>query len=339
MSISFLTDMRDLPGNKRPPTENYEEQIKLARAADELGYKTVWVAQNHAIEDGFISAPLPVLSAFARETKSIRLGTGIIQLPLTQFRRVAEEACVVDVLSNGRLTLGVGAGQFASEFEIFGRSLGDRKKLMEEGISFIKPGLSGDPLPDGLPVSVLPVQRPIPLVTGGYNARSVERAVRLADGQFGSCHIDHEADLGRKWQDFVLPALRKYGRGPENFQLILLMTIWASDNYVDEWQEFVGPGFLQRKDKAQKWFGEQKVPQRHLAQNKAEARGLDELRSRMLIDKPSKIADRLKKLRSIYPFTELVVMKLHSIPHEHFAKFLLDFREQVAPIVFPEKRW
>lgn len=63
------------------------------------------------------------------------------------------------------------------------------------------------------------------------------------------------------------------------------------------------------------------------------------MRPRRLIDTPAKIAARLQKLRSIFPFNELVVMKIQSIPHEHFTKFLETMREQVAPIIFPEKKW
>lgn len=62
------------------------------------------------MDDGYLPAPVVFLGAVARETDAIRLGTGVHLLTLTHPRRVAEEASLLDVLSDGRLTLGVGAG-------------------------------------------------------------------------------------------------------------------------------------------------------------------------------------------------------------------------------------
>lgn len=348
MAISYLTDMRDIQSleeferglpPKRPTPDHYEEEIKIAKLADELGYKTAFAPQNHASNDGFCPAPFPVLAAFARETKRIRLGTGIVQLPLNQFRRVVEEATTVDVLSHGRVTLGVGIGGYDVEYKAFGRSLDDRSKLMEEGLNFIKPGLSGDDLPDGLCTAVPPVQRPIPLIVGCHLARPFDRAVRLADGQFMTCHIDQEKDLAQRWTNFVQPTLQKYGRSPANFQLLLMSCMWASEKPEDDWNDFVGPGYLYRKKKYEEHFGTQKLPLRYQQQDSAEKEGLGDLQDRMLIDKPAKLAVRLKKLRELYPFTELICMKVQSIPQDRFAKFLQIMREQVAPVVFPEKKW
>ncbi|MGY3573090.1 LLM class flavin-dependent oxidoreductase [Bradyrhizobium sp. USDA 4504] len=338
MAISYLTDMRDI-GGRAPTAQHYDEQVKMAKFAEELGYKTVFVAQNHASDDGFCPAPLAVLAAMARETKRIRLGTGIIQLPLTQFRRVVEEACVVDTLSNGRLTLGVGLGQYESEFKAFERSLKDRSKLMEDGLTFLRHSFSGEPLPDGLPLSVPPVQRPVPVVVGSYLARPTERAVRLADGQFMTCHMDQESDLGRRWKEIVSPALQKYGRSPDNFQLLLMSVIWASDNHKDDWRDFVEPAYLYRYNKSGSLFDKQKLPQLYDVLDSAKAQGPDGMRNRMLVDAPSKVAARLKKVREVYPFNEFIIYKLNGIPHDQFAKFLQTFREQVAPVVFPERKW
>ena len=71
-----------------------------------------------------------MLAALARETSRIRLGTAVILLPLTHPRRVVEEACVVDVLSGGRLTLGLGAGNYPNEFRVFGAGLAERGKVV-----------------------------------------------------------------------------------------------------------------------------------------------------------------------------------------------------------------
>ena len=162
----------------------FDEFVRLVKAAERLGFHAVWTSEQHGVDDGYLPAQFPVLAAFARETTTLRLGTGVILLPLTHPRRVVEEACVVDVLSNGRLILGLGAGNNPNEFRIFGVDRRQRKRLMDEGVAFIKAGLSGGRLPDGGWVNIAPVQRPIPLVLGGLLEPAIDRAVRLADGHF-----------------------------------------------------------------------------------------------------------------------------------------------------------
>ena len=104
MDLSLYTDLRPAPGTPFP--RHYEEVIDEIRLADALGFHQVWTTEQHGVDDGYLPAQLPALAAFARETSRIRLGTGVILLPLAHPRHVIEDACVVDVLSAGRLTLG-----------------------------------------------------------------------------------------------------------------------------------------------------------------------------------------------------------------------------------------
>src|SRR5262252_5579006 len=107
--LSIYMDFRARPGVP-PQAADFEDGIMLVRAAERLGFFHVWTTEQHGVDDGYLPAQLPMLAALARETSRIRLGTAVILLPLTHPRRVVEEACVVDVLSGGRLTLGLGAG-------------------------------------------------------------------------------------------------------------------------------------------------------------------------------------------------------------------------------------
>src|SRR5947209_7252049 len=147
-ALSIYLDFRARPGE--PPTAaDYDDAITFVQAAERLGFAHVWTTEQHGTDNGYLPAQLPMLAALARETSTIRLGTGVILLPLTHPRRVVEEACVVDVLSHGRLTLGLGAGNYPNEFRIFGVDMADRKRLMDDGVAFVRAGLSGGMLPDG----------------------------------------------------------------------------------------------------------------------------------------------------------------------------------------------
>src|SRR5438105_6226813 len=153
VDVSIYTDLRARQGE--PPTAgDYDDAIRIAQAAERSGLHGVWTTEQHGVDDGYLSSQFPVLGAVARETMTLRLGAGVILLPLAHPRRVLEDACVVDVLSHGRLTLGLGAGNYPNEFRIFGVPMRERARRMEEGVAFIRAGLSGGVLPDGSPVNV-----------------------------------------------------------------------------------------------------------------------------------------------------------------------------------------
>src|SRR6266511_204856 len=228
VDLSLYTDMRPAPGADL--RRHYQEVLEEARLAERLGFHGVWTTEQHGVDDGYLPAQLPALAAFAMRTSRLRLGTGVILLPLAQPRRVVEEACVVDVLSGGRLTLGVGAGNYAHEFRAFGVPRERRGRILEESIRFVRPGLGGQPLPDGLPVNVQPVQRPIPLVVGGLAEPAVDRAARLAEGHFAYAFMDPAEELTRLWSQRLGPALERHGRAPSVYRVVAAVVLWVSDD-------------------------------------------------------------------------------------------------------------
>jgi alkanesulfonate monooxygenase SsuD/methylene tetrahydromethanopterin reductase-like flavin-dependent oxidoreductase (luciferase family) len=324
--LSIYMDFRTQPG--RPPrAADIEDGISLVRAAERLGFAHVWTTEQHGVDDGYLPAQLPMLAALARETSQIRLGTGVILLPLTHPRRVLEEACVVDVLSHGRLTLGLGAGNYPGEFRIFGADLAARGRAMDEGVSFIKAGLSGGLLPDGAWVNVPPVQRPVPLVLGGMRRPPVDRAARLADGHFAYAYLAPERELPRLYRDVIQPAMNEHGRGPGNFRLIFATVLWAGEDAGRQWRETVGPAFHYQQRKYQEWEGD--VPS---AGGYAFSGDLDELRQQMLIGRPAEVAERLLALREAYPFDEVVVWaRLPGVPLAAALEHLEVLAAEVAP--------
>lgn len=98
----------------------YEETIRHAVEAERLGFDGFALTEHHFWYDGYCPALLPVLAAIARRTEAIRLLPFALLMPLRDPLRLAEEIAVVDQLSRGRLTLGLGYGYRAEEFEGFG---------------------------------------------------------------------------------------------------------------------------------------------------------------------------------------------------------------------------
>ncbi|MDV3124150.1 LLM class F420-dependent oxidoreductase [Mycobacterium sp. 21AC1] len=136
--------------------------------------------------------PLVMFGYLAGITHSVELVTGVIILPQRQTALVAKQAAEVDLLSNGRLRLGVGIGWNAVEYEALGENFTDRGKRSAEQIELLRRlwqerSVTFDGtyhVVTGAGLAPLPVQRPIPVWIGSASAAGFRRAGRLADGWF-----------------------------------------------------------------------------------------------------------------------------------------------------------
>lgn len=125
----------------------YQETLELFTAADQLGFDVGWLAEHHFKDvSGRLPSLFPFLAAAAERTRRIRLGASVILLPYIHPLRVAEDAAVVDVLSDGRLELGVGSGGDPLEFEAFGVDIGQRHILTTSALETLQRALRGEPL-------------------------------------------------------------------------------------------------------------------------------------------------------------------------------------------------
>src|SRR5262245_38015676 len=117
----------------------YQETIEQIVYAEELGFDTAWLAELHFNPRfSIMPAPLLVAAALAQRTTRIRLGTAVLLLPLQHPLRTAEEAAVVDLLSQGRLELGVGRGMIAIHFQGFNIPRGESRERFEEALTIIR---------------------------------------------------------------------------------------------------------------------------------------------------------------------------------------------------------
>jgi len=133
---------------------NAAERYRLATAqivqAERSGFDSAWIAQHHFHEaEGGLPAPFVFLAHVAASTSCIRLGTGIVTLPLELPVRVAEDAVVLDLLSNHRLEIGVGPGGNLTAFTAFGLDSRDRHRLMNGNLDIMRLAWAGGELPGG----------------------------------------------------------------------------------------------------------------------------------------------------------------------------------------------
>lgn len=173
----------------RSSADPYRETYDLAVIAEECGFDTVTIGHHHFMP-GNLADPLTFLATVAARTSTVRVGTGIFQLPIHNPVRVAEQVATIDVLSGGRVSLGVGLGWWPLEYEVMGSDFATRGARMEEALTILKhvwttgsTGFDGRfwSFPD-LTVHPRPVQSPHPpLWVAGVADAAVDRAARLGD--------------------------------------------------------------------------------------------------------------------------------------------------------------
>ena len=150
----------------------FGELLEQAEAAEQLGFDSFWVAEHHFHEYGAIPSPAVWLAAAAQRTRRIRLGSAVVVLPFRNPLQVAEDYAMVDVLSGGRLNLGVGSGYLRHEFEGFGVRVEDKRERFDEALDVVLRAWTGERFSyDGrfhtmrdVQLNVVPVQRPRPPV-------------------------------------------------------------------------------------------------------------------------------------------------------------------------------
>ncbi len=149
MKIGLYTDLRNPPAWRRPWQAHYETVLERIEGAEENGIYSIWLSEHHFFEDGYLPQPLTFAAAIAARTRRIRIGTAVLLAPLRRAVDIAEQAAIVDILSGGRLELGIGAGYRVPEFAAFGADVARRfsdledcareiRRLWDEGI--VTPG-------------------------------------------------------------------------------------------------------------------------------------------------------------------------------------------------------
>jgi alkanesulfonate monooxygenase SsuD/methylene tetrahydromethanopterin reductase-like flavin-dependent oxidoreductase (luciferase family) len=196
--MNFGTFLLMQSPSARSSEEIYARAIDIAQAAESLGFGNVWLAEHHFSTYGYVSRPAQLASFLAAKTSRIRVGTAVIVVPLHHPLVVAEEIATLDLVSGGRLDVGLGRGYQHYEFERFGLELESGRARWEESIDIILKAFEGRPFSYAgklfkIPETTVfpqPVQKPRPPIwITAQSPDSVEGAVRrgfnVLTGGFG----------------------------------------------------------------------------------------------------------------------------------------------------------
>lgn len=206
---------------------SFEPMLEQATLAESLGFETLWVHEHHSQAMTYPS-PLMTLAVLAPHTRRVTLGTNMVLLPLHHPLRVAEEAAMVDVMSGGRLILGVSAGYAPDEYRGFGISLSDRGQRMREGLTLIRAVWTQDPVTLDIPgcqhtnfsLFPRPIQQPSPpIYVGALANAAIRRAAQLGDGYVLSA--GSTIDQIQERSEFFRQAVQQLGQDPNTKSLAI----------------------------------------------------------------------------------------------------------------------
>jgi probable F420-dependent oxidoreductase len=178
--------------------------VRIAQLAESLGYDSLWAGEHVVVPsprvdpspmepDEPILDPLVALAHLAAHTERVKLGTGVIILPQRNPLVLAKQVASLDVLSEGRLILGIGVAYLEPEMAAIGVPMERRGARSDEYLAAMRrlweddaPAFHGEYANfDGVDAHPRPVQRPLPVVVGGHSEAAFRRAARHADGWYG----------------------------------------------------------------------------------------------------------------------------------------------------------
>jgi alkanesulfonate monooxygenase SsuD/methylene tetrahydromethanopterin reductase-like flavin-dependent oxidoreductase (luciferase family) len=235
-----LITCQHVPGDGRTDADLYEQAIQLAVEAERLGFDSVWLTEHHFVDDGYMPSLMAVAAAIAVRTTRIEIGTGLVLAPLHDPIRLAEDAATVDLLSRGRLLLGLGMGWRREEFEGLGIPIEERRTRLLDAVAVLRQAWSDGlvtgtrrrPYP-GISVRPKPY-RPggPPIWIGAFAERAVRRAGRIADGFMAG--TGSAADFGERVA-WVREELAARSPAPERYEMSIYQSTFAWED-GDAWE-------------------------------------------------------------------------------------------------------
>jgi alkanesulfonate monooxygenase SsuD/methylene tetrahydromethanopterin reductase-like flavin-dependent oxidoreductase (luciferase family) len=213
MHLSMRFDFRNPAFAGTSMADRYEAAVEIAEWADGLGIPAnVAVSEHHGSEDGYIPSPGLIIAAMAAHTKNVRFSVAALIAPFHDPLRIAEDYCVLDNITRGRVDLIVAGGYAPSEFAMFDVPIKERPKRVTEAVNTLKAAFAGKPFEyRGRTVHITPEPlRPggPAVIMGGASEGAARRAARIADG-----FVPSEAKFWEFYRDEMLK-LGKPDPGP-----------------------------------------------------------------------------------------------------------------------------
>lgn len=329
LSFGYLYDFRNPAPWHRPPEALYAETLDVIAETEALGFDGAFVPEHHLAEDGYMPSPLVTLAALAACTKRMRLGTGIALAPLYEPLRFAEDCAVLDILTGGRLQLGLAIGYRAREYAAHGLDFTRRGARFDEFLSVLRRLWDGETVDfegrfftlTGAKVSPLSSRGRIPLYIGGFAPKAMERVARHGDGYFGNAEI---------WP-LYREKLVAEGKDPADARIWIqgLMLVVAVDKAAA--LEELAPYFHHVNNSYGAWMAEDKSI--GLDDPAIQPMSLDAFKASGILQilTPDEAVAHFRRLQDKAPVEQFTMMMPPGLPAERFLAYAKLFAREVIP--------
>lgn len=321
----------------RKAEEVFRANVEQVKLAESCGFDSAFVSEHHFLDNEMFPSPLIALGFLAAVTTKIRLGTGVLLMPLHNPVRMAEDAAVLDCISGGRLIYGLGHGYRPEEFAGYGRRLEDRRALLREGAVLTRRlwteehvTFHGDHFQtDRLNLTPKPRQRPHPPIwIAAKKRRAVEDAAEVGDAWYAD-PITPMSIIAQNKQHW-LAALAKHGKDPAKQDFAYYREFYVGENDDEAWRAG-SPGLLGE-------YGFY-LSVNHLVENDGTPIPADRtdrveplVRDRCTVGSPATCLEHVARIREALDPTYMVLKMGHSaIEHEQVMKSIRLTSDHVLP--------
>jgi len=331
LTFGYLYDFRN-PGEwKKPWAQLYAETLDFIAWTESIGFEGAWVPEHHGAEDGYAPSPLLALAAIAARTKTLKLGSAVALAPLYHPVRFAEECAVLDIVSGGRLEMGVAIGYRRREADAYGVDFSSRGRRTDEFLEIVRRLWAGETFSypgrhftlKNASIIPTPIHGHIPLYLGGFTDKALERTAKYGDGYFGNLEVC----------DLYLEKLRALGKDPAGARIRIqgLFVLVAHD--PEKAMHEVGPYFHYVNNAYGRWLNEDRASTGFADRALLAPMTLEAFKASgiLRILTPDQAIDMLNAMRAKAPVEHFMMMYPPGLSPARFAPYAEVFAKEVIP--------
>lgn len=320
MKVGLYFDLRNPPGWEQEWQRLYGFTLEVCEEADRLGVGSLWFSEHHLFSDGYLNQPLTFAAAAAARTRQARLGTAVLVAPLRRAAQIAEEATVVDLVSGGRVDLGLGTGYRKPEFDLFGESLAGRYDGTDARVREMRAlWASGNMRPP-------PVQDSIPIWLGYQGPKGARRAGVLGEGL-----LSVNRDLLEPYREGLIAG----GHDPASARMAGALTAFVTDDPERDWP-VVSKHVAWQADSYRTHMvdgTDQPVP-KPVDPEKIRSRGLTTGFHGLLVDTPQNVATKVRDAtRGLPADTVFFWVSIAGMPEDMVMRHMRTICNDLAPLL------
>jgi len=329
--LGYQVDFRNPPGSGRSFDELYNAIFEQIQRAEQLGFDSIWLTEHHLTDDGYLPSLMPMAAAIAARTKRVQIGTYVLLFPFYHPVKLAEDIAVVDVISGGRLRIGVGQAYRAEEFAAFGINKKQRLGRTLETIEILKLAWTGERFSfkgkyfelNDVRVLPRPVSQPHPELLWGVGApKGIQRAAAMGlsfatVGAASAIRIYHDALLAG-------------GKDPSQFSVVGSRNVYIADSAAQAWSDIEGPAMYWAENYG-RWLSQHAGTDISKVAIRPEP---ERLRRASVLGPPAEVRARLARIIEEDKLTDLIInMQLPGLDPAKGMRSMVRFGTEVLPFL------